>query len=218
MKIRLMPLYALALVVLACVAAVAAPQVFRVDLDGRGEVALVSLEHYKVKGPGSYGDSGEPIMLDLAQLVVRRPDGTLVWAGPRDSTGRSENPLVFGRGEFDGGDIEIVGRFGLSKEVRLIGEGVFSDVGPHLHRVFRWDGRAFRFVRWGVPIEKRAGSGHFVWSSNRMLTNAAWIDHFDAILPDGSCRVKVLSNGGARTQTLVVDEVSDGFKVRAGGR
>lgn len=194
-------------------------RVFRVDnIDGHGTVGFVQLQQYVIRG--QHGP------LNVAQLLVRTPSGRVLWAGPRPTTEEGtgyKNGLVFGSLEFDGGDIEVIGR--IRGTIQLIGDSVYSDAGPHALRLLQWQGNAFRFVRWGVLAETPGGSGHYVWSNKRLSgppygpANVTWISEFAEIMPDGACLVRIShwdasSPAGYRNRPAVVVQTSDGFRLR----
>ena len=140
---------------------------FTLDLNGDGRAEKVGLRPFK---------SGDTT---FQQLVVCDSAGRMLFEGPKTVTNNAyaDHPLVFG-GEFDLGELEVIGDLDGDGKVELIGTDQKSDVSPTGFRLLRWQNRAFRCVKRGclVPAPQRPAT--FVWSQDRGAVS--WIDHFRA--------------------------------------
>jgi hypothetical protein len=127
----------------------------QIDLDADGRDEVIGLRPYE-KDRVRYG-----------QLMVMGPGGAPLWEAPR------ADPYIF-LGEFDLGELEVVGDFDEDGRIELIGTYQKSDVSPTRFRMFRWDGKKFAHVKSGYLTAAPQKPGTFVWSDDRAATQ--WVD------------------------------------------
>lgn len=176
-------------------------QKFQVDLNGDGRKETVALKPFTQDG------------VTLGQLVVLNDRGTILWAGPkRSKTPYSPSePLVFG-GEFDRGDIEVVGDLDGDGTVELLGTFQKSDLSPTRFRLLRWKKDRFVHVCSNNLVQAPQRPGTFVWAKRPEAS--VWLDAFQELRPDRLLQVKILD---ARTTPQDLEETvrmtPEGFTV-----
>ena len=174
----------------------------QVDLNRDGVLETVTLKPFTQEG------------IRLDQLVVLDRKGRVLWAGPRHSAvpqGPSE-PMVFG-GEFDLGEVDLVGDVDGDGKVEVLGTYQQSDVRPPRFRLLRWTGDRFVHVRSGCLVPANQRPGTFVWKEHDYEASS-WVQHFQAVQPGGTVQVKVQDlSGQAGEQVLTVRATAEGFQV-----
>jgi hypothetical protein len=135
------------------------------DINGDGAIETVAVRPFVQDG------------VELGQLVLLDSSGKVLWAGSSHSGSPSypTEPDIF-LGEYDLGDLEVVGDFAGNGKVMLLGTFQKSDVSPTRFRLFEWDGAGFRHCRSGnlVPAPQRPAT--FVWAD--APGSEVWIESF----------------------------------------
>lgn len=154
-------------------------QKFQVDLNRDGRKETVALKPFTQDG------------VTLGQLVVLSDKGRTIWAGPRTSKTpySPSEPLVFG-GEFDRGDIEVVGDLDGDGTIELLGTFQKSDLSPTRFRLLRWKKDRFVHVRSDNLVQAPQRPGTYVWAKRPEAS--VWIDAFQGLQPNRLLKVKIL--------------------------
>lgn len=171
------------------------------DLDGDGVQEIVALR------PFLQDD------VELGQLVVLNAKGDTLWSGPAHSATpiSPQEPDVF-LGEFDLGDLEVVGEFFRRGKVQLLGTYQKSDVRPTRFRLLEWDGSAFRHLRSGhlIPAPQRPAT--FIWTDNPAADQ--WVESFLGFGDDGLFRAQVQDLKAGESTTVLLAPQGEEFVLR----
>ncbi len=173
-----------------------------VDLNRDGRPEIVALKAFTQEG------------VRLGQLLVLDGRDRLLWAGPRRTAvpQSPSEPLVFG-GDFDRGEVEVLGDLDGDGRVELLGTYQKSDVRPTRFRLLRWTGRAFTHVRSGALVPAGQRPGTWVWRE-RAGEAPTWIERFVTLRPGRLLSVEVTDlDGGvpAPPTRLEVRATPEGF-------
>lgn len=174
---------------------------FTYDLTGDGRPERISLVAYGVTQDEYYG-----------QLVVTDASGSVLWKGPRSRKTPDQDPLSFGAWNWGVSDIEAVGDLEANGRCEIFSALPQSDVRPVRYRILQWTGRGFGYLRVGALMRK---GDRFAWTRNPP-DSGTWIHGFEKVLPDGTCRVKVLKYDGGSSVSegiAIVRADAGGFRV-----
>lgn len=160
-------------------------QRLQADLDRDGQAESISLVAYGV-GESSY----------FGQLVVTRPDGGRLWAGPKPRDPGDAG--AFGAWDWGIAGIELAGDLDGDGKVELLGAMPQSDVSPTRFRVWRWDGRGFQRIFTRSLLEAPRNSGRYPWGrAPEDIRGLRWIGSFETSSRDGSCVAQVYDMSGS---------------------
>lgn len=176
-------------------------QKFQVDLNRDGRKETVALKAFTQDG------------VQLGQLVVLSDKGKVLWAGPKKSARpwSPTEPLVFG-GEFDLGEIEVVGDLDQDGAIELLGTYQKSDLSPTRFRLLRWKDGKFVHVRSNRLVQAPQRPGTWIWEDRP--ESEVWVDRILALEKGGLLKVRILD---VRTGGLQFEETvrmnSEGFTI-----
>ena len=134
---------------------------FSCDLDGDGQA-----EYLKSAEIGEVG--GET----FSQIQIFKTDGTLLWAGPTETS--LENPLVLYSGTGDR-IVELFDDIDRDGRCELVISLPYTEIDLIFHHRFRWNGHGFDRLPDAVLRQQHApDGGRFIWEANapidRMFT------------------------------------------------
>lgn len=179
-------------------------QSFAVDLNRDGKSEKIELRAHFVD-EDSYA----------AQLSVRDAAGKLLWQGPK---AQPRSPFaaaqpVFGSWPYGNSGISLVTDLDGDGSIELLSDQPVSDVRPVSWRVFRWTGKAFAYVHTRRLLEKKPGSGQFIWQPAQQEGNT-WIAAIQAQGQELRAEIWVNQpNGEVWTGQAAVVKRPSGFQV-----